>query len=300
MTQWRFVGYALLAEVFIIYASVLVKVIDLSPIMVGFYRVAFALPIFALLALRKTNIFKTPLKDVGLMILAGAMFGLDLVFFNLALHRTSVANVNLFASIVCFILVPIGVVFFGEKVKPNFILGACVSFVGILMLVYGKSDVSVATPLGDLFAFISMVSYSIFLALVFSLRKTYSTMHLFFFASLGASLVLFVIGIWLEGFSMPKDTKNWGILLLVVLFGQILGQGFFGFIMGKLPAQLASLLLLFSPIIATIMGFVFLGEKLGIIEFLGILIIISGVYLAQMKKKSGKKEWRTGRDSNPR
>lgn len=282
--EWRFVLLALLAESFIIYASVLVKMIDLSPIMVGFYRVALAMPIFGLLALKKTNIFKTPWKDVALMVFAGVLFGLDLVFFNLALHRTSVANVNLFASLVCFILIPIGAIFFGERVKSGFIVGACASFLGVVILVKGKGGESVATPLGDLFAFISMVCYSIFLALVFGLRKKYSTMHLFFFASLGSSLVLLSLGWYLEGFSIPQDSKTWGIMLAIVVCGQILGQGFFGYIMGKIPAQVSSLLLLFSPVVAAMMGYVFLQEKLGWVEILGIFIIILGVYLAQKKK----------------
>ncbi|WP_104692912.1 DMT family transporter [Helicobacter pametensis] len=283
--EWRFVFLALLAEAFIIYASVLVKVIDLSPIMTGFYRVALAAPIFGLLALRKANIFKTPTRDMLLMILAGVLFGLDLVFFNLALHRTSVANANLFASLVCFILVPIGAIFFGERVRSGFIIGACVSFIGVVMLVKGKGGGSVATPIGDLYAFVSMVCYSIFLALVFGLRKKYDTMHLFFFASLGSSLMLLGLGGYFEGFSTPKDLKNWGILALIVLCGQVLGQGFFGYIMGKIPAQISSLLLLFSPIIAAVMGYVFLGEMLGWVEIAGIFVIIFGVYLAQKKKK---------------
>lgn len=284
MFEWRFTLFALLAESFIIYASVLVKMIELSPIMVAFYRVALALPLFALLACRKNNLFKTPLRDMLWMIVAGILFGLDLVFFNLALHRTSVANVNLFGSLVCFVLVPIGVIFFGEKIKPSFLIGLFASFVGIVLLVWGKSELSVLTISGDLLAFASMLSYSIFLALVFQYRKKYTTMHLFFFASLGSSAILLVLAAMLEGLSMPKDWQNWGILFGIVLFGQILGQGFFGYIMGKIPAQVSSLLLLFSPVIAAIMGFVFLGERLSWIECLGIFVIIFGVYLAQMKK----------------
>lgn len=285
----RYVFLALLAEAFIIYASVLVKIIDLSPIIVGFYRVALATPIFGLIAMKEGDLSRIPFKDIVWMLLAGALFALDLVFFNLALHRTSVANVNLFASLVCFILVPLGAVFFGEKIKSSFIIGALIAFVGIVLLVKGRGDGSVATPVGDFLAFISMVCYSFFLAMVFGLRKKYSTMSLFFFASLGSSIVLLALGWLIEGFSVPQDLKTWGILLAIVIFGQILGQGFFGFIMGKIPTQIASLVLLFSPVVAAIMGFLFLQEKLTILEITGIFIIAAGVYLAQLKKTQKSK-----------
>lgn len=281
----RYILLALLAESFIIYASVLVKIIDLSPIIVAFYRVALAVPVFGLIALKERNIFKIPLKDMALMLFAGVLFALDLVFFNLALHKTSVANVNLFASLVCFILAPIGAIFFKEKIKSSFIIGACIAVFGIVLLIKGRGGESVATPIGDFLAFISMVCYSLFLALVFGLRKKYSTMCLFFFASFGSSIVLLFLGCLLEGFTMPKDWKNWGIMLLIAFFGQILGQGFFGYIMGKIPTQIASLVLLFSPVIAAVMGFAFLHEKLTILEMVGIFIIVAGVYLAQLKRK---------------
>ena len=48
---------ALLAESFIIYASVLVKLTDMSPINLGFYRIALALPIFWLMANTRRNVF---------------------------------------------------------------------------------------------------------------------------------------------------------------------------------------------------------------------------------------------------
>lgn len=281
----RYILLALLAESFIIYASVLVKIIDLSPIIVAFYRVALAVPIFGLIALKERNIFKIPPKDIALMLFAGVLFALDLVFFNLALHKTSVANVNLFASLVCFILAPIGAIFFKEKIKSSFIIGACIAFLGIILLIKGRGGESVATPIGDFLAFISMVCYSFFLALVFGLRKKYNTMCLFFFASLGSSIVLLFLGCLLEGFAVPKDWKNWGLMLLIAFFGQILGQGFFGYIMGKIPTQIASLVLLFSPVIAAVMGFIFLHEKLTILEMVGIFVIVAGVYLAQLKRK---------------
>ena len=51
--------------------------------------------------------------------------------------------------------------------------------------------------------------------------------------------------------------------------------------MGKLDTQASSLVLICSPVLAGLLGFLLLGERLGIIEVLGIGIIIWGVYIAQ-------------------
>ena len=180
-----FIILALLAEGFIIYASVLVKLTDMSPINLGFYRIALALPIFWLMANTRRNVFKIPFKDIAFMMLAGIFFAFDLLFFNLALRHTSVANVNLFASLACFILMPIGIFFFNERFKKSLLIGAMIALFGIFILVGGKGELSVATPFGDFMAFLSVLCYSCFLAMIYSLRKRYGTLEIMFFACMG-------------------------------------------------------------------------------------------------------------------
>ncbi len=279
-----FIILAILAESFIIYASVLVKLTDMSPINLGFYRIALALPIFWLMANTRRNVFKIPLKDIAFMMLAGIFFAFDLLFFNLALRHTSVANVNLFASLACFILMPIGIFFFKERFKKSLLIGAIVALFGIFILVGGKGELSVATPFGDFMAFLSVLCYSCFLAVIYSLRKRYGTLEIMFFACIGSNLMLLALALIFEGFEVPKDMRDFGIIALIALCGQVIGQGFFNYILGKVNTQTSSLLLLFSPIIAALMGFFILGEKLGIFEICGICIILIGVYFA--KKES--------------
>lgn len=276
----RYLISALIAESCIMYASVLIKIINLPPILSGFYRVALALPIFCIIAYMHGGL-KVGLKNASLMILAGVFFGLDLVCFNTALHRTSVANVNLLSSLVCFILVPIGVIFFKEKINYKFIIGSIVAVGGLFMLLGGRSDDSVAHISGDALAFLACCSYSIFLAFVYSFRKRYNAVVLMFYAGIGSSILLLLAAGILEDLRLPNDEKTWMQILLIMLFGQILGQGFFGYIMGKISTQASSLILLISPIIAAIMGYLILGEKLGIFEILGIFIILGGTYIAK-------------------
>lgn len=274
-----FVFMALLAETCIIYASVLVKIIDMPPINVGFYRTTLALPVFFLLSYKK--ILNIPPKDIALIILCGAFFGCDVFFFNISLHHTSVANVNLIASLACFILVPIWIIFFKQRIKIHFFIGAVISFIGIIILIKGKGDSSVATLYGDFLAFISVVFFAIFLSLVYKLRKKYTIMEFMFFASFGASIVLFVGALCLEGIKIPYNAEQFFLVALIALCGQILGQGFFNYIMGKLSIETSSLILLFSPAIAAIMGFLILDEKIGIYEIIGMVIIVFGVYIVK-------------------
>ena len=270
-TKISIILLALIAECCIIYASVLVKITAMSAINLGFYRVTLALPIFFVIAYYRSNIFLFSLRDVSFMLLAGIFFALDLLFFNLALRNTSVANVNLIAALVCFILVPIGVIFFHEKMKKSFLLGG----------IKGRGIDSNASIYGDFLALLSVLCYGLFLALIYKLRRKYGTMEIMFFACFGSSITLFVLALCIEGFQIPQNCYEWWLVILIAFFGQVVGQGFFNYIMGKANTQTSSLLLLFSPAIAALMGFLLLGEKLGFFEIIGIIIIMIGVYFAK-------------------
>ncbi|MCI6217716.1 MAG: DMT family transporter [Helicobacter sp.] len=278
-----FIVLTLIAEAFIIYASVLVKISDIPPIMLGFYRVFLALPVFALFYIKSKNLCLPHKKDLLLMILSGVFFGLDLLFFNLALHHTSVANVNLICSTACLVLVPIGIIFFKQKLYLSFVLGSMIAIIGAFILIKGRSDLSVASPFGDFLAFLSMLSYAIFLALIYNLRRCYRTLQIMFYSGIGACLFLLVLGCILEGFVIPQDSYQWFLCILIAFFGQVVGQGFFGYIMGRMNIQLYSLLLLFSPAIAAILGYLILDEYLGVIEIFGICVIVLGVFIAQRR-----------------
>lgn len=272
---------AIIAESCIIYASILIKIIDFPPILSGFYRVFLALPVFYALVHTRKETLKIGFRDASWIIFAGCFFGLDLVFYNTALHHTSVANVNLFSSLVCFILVPIGAIFFKEKITRGFIIGSGVAIMGLILLIKGRGNDSVAHFSGDALAFLACCSYSIFLAFVYGFRKRYSAMVVMFYAGIGSSILLLLAAGILEEIKFPQNEKVWVQILLIVLFGQVLGQAFFGYIMGKISTQTSSLILLISPIIAAIMGFLILGERMGMPEILGIFIILYGTYMAK-------------------
>lgn len=308
-----FVILAILAESCIIYASVLVKMIDISPINLAFYRVGIATPFFFLAtfifmkkdSVKKDSIknsraiessakidsksskisnkttLKVPLKDFIFMLFAGIFFAFDLVFFNLALRNTSVANVNLISCMSCFILIPLGVLFFSERIKKSFFIGVAIAVLGLVILIKGKDSNGVSSVYGDFLAFLSAIGYALFLAFIYALRRRYGTLEIMAYSTLGATFVLFLVAWCVEGLELPRDLREWGIVALIVFFGQLVGQGFFNFILGRLDSQTSFLLLLIAPVIAATLGFLILGEKLSLLEICGILIILLGVYFAK-------------------
>lgn len=277
---------ALVAECCLVYSSVLVKISQLPSINLGFYRILLATPIFFIFSAYKGTFKKVKFTHAIYMIFAGVMFGIDVVFFNISLRHTSVANVNLIGSLVCFVLVPIGFFFFKEKIRPSFFFGSVVAIIGIYLLVQGgaKNEGGAASLYGDMMALLSMLAYSVFLGLVYGFRRTYDTLDIMFFACVGSLITLFLSAFFVEGITLPPNSKEWMIIIGTTLFGQMLGQGVFSFAMGKISSQSASLLLLLSPITGALMGYFILNEALGLFELIGIGVILLGIFIVKLQK----------------
>ena len=59
------------------------------------------------------------------------------------------------------------------------------------------------------------------------------------------------------------------------------GQGAIAWALGRLPASLTSVVVLVQPVAAAGLGWVILGERVGVIQALGACVLLAGVVLAQ-------------------
>ncbi|EOA3904182.1 EamA family transporter [Bacillus cytotoxicus] len=74
-------------------------------------------------------------------------------------------------------------------------------------------------------------------------------------------------------------------LIGLAIFSQILGQGLLSFCLGKVNVALSSILVLLQPIVAAIYAWFIFTQKLTIVEVMGMLIALVGIYIVKMKKK---------------
>ena len=83
----------------------------------------------------------------------------------------------------------------------------------------------------------------------------------------------------------PYSVIGWLNFLGQAIFVQILGQGLVIYGLSKIRPQLSSLLLLFQPITATILGAYFFSETLLIGQLIGVIILLIGIYLAGLSER---------------
>lgn len=220
-----------------------------------------------------------PLRLAALALLGGPVFGLTSVA---GYQFAPLSHGLLFAPVAVFLTgTLLGAFLLKEQVTLPRILGACVMFSGLTLLV-GESvgEMSLSWPIGiALFVTAGGLwgSYTVLLRLwqVPALEGTAAV------ASLGAVIASFLLGplAW-------ESLRETGTSMLML---QILLQGVFGGIVSVLAliaalrylsTQTAAMLPTFTPAVALLMAWVFVGTRPELVELLGAGIIFAGFALA--------------------
>lgn len=264
--------------------GIFVRLSELGPITTGFYRILFSVPILYLLLKNKNNTLLS-YKDKTTLFIAGMFLAGDIILWNISFHYTTIANANLLANLVPFTIIPVSYFLYKEKVSFAFLVGLLITVIGLFVLLTGKINLSENNIYGDVLAFLTSIFYAIFLLVVYKIRHKASAMQVMYYSAFGSLAVLLISSLLFEGFSYPHNVRMLYPLLALTLFSQILGQGGLSYILGKISANMASVLVLTQPVISAIFALMIFNEKLSIQEVIGIFIVLTGIFIS---KKSNK------------
>ncbi|MFC4148138.1 EamA family transporter [Micromonospora mangrovi] len=96
-------------------------------------------------------------------------------------------------------------------------------------------------------------------------------------------LVLLPVTLAVEGLPSHLTGRNLTGLSYLAVAGSLFGYAVWFRGIDRLPALAVSFLSLVSPIVASVLGLIFLDQRLNLTQFIGALIIIAAVALAQLR-----------------
>ena len=79
----------------------------------------------------------------------------------------------------------------------------------------------------------------------------------------------------------------WGIVLLIVVFPTLLGYYLFALALKRIESGRASIVGTLEPVLASLLAFAVLGERLTALQITGMLLILTGSILAQYEVRTG-------------
>ncbi len=266
-------------------SPVFVRLSDVGPLASGFFRLALALPVLwliqALTPEPATIAAKPDARDRALLVLTGAIFGIDIICWHMALTHTSVADATLISN-TAPIMVAIGAVFlFKEHMKPLFMVGLGLAITGVASLALQKAG-GVEPPnrlIGDGFAIGAAISYAIYLLMVAHLRKRHGTQRIVMYTTVFAGFVMLPTALIFSPAMLPVSLNGWLILLALALISHIGGQVFMTYALAHLPASFSSLTQLMQAVVAAIAAWAILNEPLTAMKLVSGAAILIGIYL---------------------
>lgn len=232
--------------------------------------------IYAVIVILFLKIRGTPLRKDSLRISwkGGVSLGADIMLFFSALRLTTVANATVIGSCQPLIMLLIAGRIFGERPKRYDWILAIVAIGGVATVMFASTGVQGWSLSGDLLSVATVVAWTLYFVFSkLSSRKIESSQYT---GATALICALFATPFALASgqlFDMPS-TNAW-----IWLFVLSVGPGFtshmlMNWALVRIPVWFGSTLTLGIPVTATVLAWVFLGEDVVALQFLGMGIVL--------------------------
>jgi drug/metabolite transporter (DMT)-like permease len=267
------------------FAPVLVLLSDVGPSATAFYRLLFALPFLwiwmtATHARGSTDARPSTANDFLWLGLAGLFFAGDLALWHWSLQYTSVANSTLLTNCAPLFATVGARVFLHEKITRRIILGMIIAFAGASLLVGGRLEFKPNHWVGDALAFVTGAFYAAYLLTVKKLRAKFSPPTIMAWSGVVSCASLLLIAVLSREPLIPVSSKGWLAVIALALVSHLAGQTLIAFALGHLPASVSSIILLLQPLLAGLLAWVVLKERLTLGQWIGGAVILAGIFIA--------------------
>jgi drug/metabolite transporter (DMT)-like permease len=292
MRQQRLALAALLTgAIAIAFAAIFVRLSDVGPTAVAFWRVTLAFPaLFALVWLtRKPAVeraaapltLQTAGKEFSALAFCGLMFAGDLAVWHYSIGFTTVANATLLANLAPVFVALAAWVLFRDPPNRRLLLGMALAMAGCGILMSTSFSIDQTHLYGDLLGVITAMFYAAYQISVSRLRKRYRALTVMAWSSLTTAPVLLVLMLVLGEPVWPQSAAGWLPLLGVALFSHAGGQTLIAYGFAHLNPTFSSTSLLIQPVAAAILAWLIFGEALTVYHLAGGAVVLLGVFIAK-------------------
>ncbi|HVB33402.1 MAG TPA: EamA family transporter [Patescibacteria group bacterium] len=204
--------------------------------------------------------------------------------FTVSLHYTSIGHVALIIAMGPIFVLLLARLMGQETLSPGKIIGMLLSFSGVALLAIGQgSDWRSGGLAGDLIALCAACGFACYAVLSKRVAHRYDSIAFNTFTHLTGALLLLplavhqALGLDWAHVSWP----SWAGLSYMALFGSVAGYFIFYKLLGHISATQVASLNYLLPVVATSLGVVLLGERVGRIFLLAAALVLTGLWLAQ-------------------
>ena len=255
----------------------------ISPMGLVLFRVITAATIFIILhsVFIKEKIERQDYSKLFIVSLFGVVINQS--FFIIGLKHTVPINAALLLTVVPILVFVFSSILLKEKVNTKKIAGITLGFVGVLIIILNKGEITLSyeTLKGDFLVFLNSVSYALYLVKVKPLLNKYHPVTVTKWIFLFGLIFIFPMGI--DGAlnaNWAQFTPNVFIAFAYVLiFTTVLAYLFNIIALKRVNPSVVGVYVYLQPILATVVALLVGKDSLNTIKIIAGILIFTGVYL---------------------
>ena len=251
----------------------------------------FTIAYLSLLVISRFKVRFTGWRDELLFVVCGVAGGSAyFIAENTALELTLISDVAVLVSIAPLTTALMGAIFYrDERITLLTGVGMVIAFIGSVMLALKDGLVWGDSVLGDLLAMLAALVWAVYSMALKRLNRTYTTLFitrkLFFYGILSA-LPLLALEDTQINMDVLRQPAVWGNLLYLGLVCSMAAYFIWGITVKRIGAVRASNYFYLSPIISMIAAAIWFGERTNAIAYIGCVLILAGVIMAEKFKRT--------------
>jgi drug/metabolite transporter (DMT)-like permease len=285
----------LTAVVAVSFSAIFIRWSNAHPFVIAAYRMGFTCLILLpfVVAKYKDEFKKIQRDELIFMVAIGGVLALHFGTWITSLEETSVASsVILVTSHPLFVAIVAHYVF-REKLKTIGYVGIVVAFAGIIVLTAGDVGLGGTNFRGDILALIGSIAAGIYILGGRKARRNISLVPYVFIVYSICTLCLLIACVAVSATLYPLPVEEYELFLLMAIIPTILGHTMYNYALKYVKAQIISVSLLGEPIGSTILAMVLLSEAPPSYTIIGGALVLPGIYLAFIGRKSKEKSKET-------
>jgi drug/metabolite transporter (DMT)-like permease len=269
-------------------SAVLIRLADVPPISMAFYRLLTATVTIGLIVLirGRRDLIGIDARAFGLSVVSGLFLALHFGSWISSLDHTSVTNSVLIVTTQPVFAAVLGMWFLRERLRPAV-------FAAIALALAGGAIISGGNPqiggwYGDFLALLGSITASAYLVIGRQVRRTVSTLGYVLIAYATAGLVL---GVWAVAIDSPLSgfpAISWFWIILAGLGPSVIGHTLYNRALKYFSAHTVATTILGEPVVASILAVLILAEYPSTWAYLGAIPIVLGVIWAIRLERADK------------
>lgn len=259
--------------------------LNLTPGLISaFYRMAIASVILVPYVLLTKQFKVTSKKAFWLSVLCGVVFGMDVGVWNIAIQHSTATQATLLTNLSPVWVGVAAFLFLKDKPKPNFWIGTLVAILGMMLLVGFDLFIHFDFNMAFSFGILSGMLYAVYMLTSKNILGQMEVMTFMMVSLLSSTIALGLLSYALNEPFTGFSTNGWLVLVIQGVVCQLLAWLLISYATKHMRATRVSVSLLGQAVLASILAWILLDEKISLQMILGGLVLLFGIRLTFYEK----------------